>query len=163
MPELTVERVRELFDYDPLTGVLTWKRSGPGRRTNLVAGCPNRIGYLVTRVDGTLLYNHRIVWLLVHGSWPAQQVDHINGVKDDNRLCNLRNASPKTNNENTLRAKRGTFSGVLGATWNARRRCYTAQITSGGVNFNLGGFSTPEAAHAAYITAKRQLHAGNTL
>jgi HNH endonuclease len=163
MTELTAERARELFDYDPLTGVLTWKRSGTGRRANLVAGCVNSLGYLVTRADGELHYNHRLVWLFVHGAWPSQQVDHINGVKYDNRLCNLRSASPKTNSENKSRARRGSVSGILGATWNARRRCYTAQITSGGVNFNLGGFSTPEEANAAYVAAKRLLHAGCTI
>lgn len=164
MPELTAERAREIFNYDPLTGILTWKKRPRGKRdTSLVAGYVNTAGYLVSGVNKRRYYNHRLVWLMVHGSWPANQIDHINGNKADNTISNLRDATSAVNQQNQRHAQMNNACGLLGVCWVERLHKFKACIRKAGKSIHLGMFQTPEAAHAAYLTAKRQLHAGNTL
>lgn len=164
MPELTAERVRELFNYDPLTGVLTWKKQPRGRyKPSLVAGCTDDRGYVVTHAMGRRHYNHRLTWLLVHGAWPAKQIDHINGDKADNRIANLRDVSNTVNMENQCRPTAGNRSGFLGVSWHAGNKKFEAKIMVSGKPIHIGSYTTPEEAHQAYLTAKRQLHAGCTI
>ena len=84
---LTAERLREVLDYDPDTGVFTRKvRTASSVKVGDVAGSLNGKGYIRIRVDGRLYFAHRLAWLYVHGEWPVDQVDHINGIKNDNRI-----------------------------------------------------------------------------
>jgi hypothetical protein len=161
----TAARVRELFDYDPLTGVLV-RRVNVGRKfkAGSKVGSLETWGYMRTKVDEVDCQVHRLVWLHVHGEWPKGQIDHINGDKTDNRLANLREATAELNSQNQRKAMPGNRVGVLGVSpsdktsgrWRARIKC-------GGRIVNLGNHPSPEAAHAAYIEAKRKLHAGCTL
>ena len=158
---LTAERVRELLDYDPETGVLTWKvRRGGRAHLGAVAGVPDGLGYVSIRVDSRLYRAHRLAWLLSHGRWPPEQIDHINGVRDDNRLSNLREATRGQNMENQRRPRAGNTSGFLGVCWHARSKKFMARITTGGTRFYLGVYPDAESAHAAYLKAKRELHVG---
>jgi hypothetical protein len=88
-------------------------------------------------------------------------VDHINGRRDDNRWCNLRDASRLVNQQNMRRAVAGSASGLLGA--HKKRGKWSSQIKVRGVLVKLGIFETADQAHAAYLAAKRQLHEGCTL
>lgn len=99
--------------------------------------------------------------MLVHGSWPRGQVDHINGIKDDNRLCNLRDVSININNQNKRLPFANSHTGVLGV--GMLNGKYRARIRVNGKRKHLGDFETIEDASNAYVNAKRLLHAGNTL
>lgn len=156
---LTAQRLRELLDYNADTGIFTSRRL-----------C-RPVGYLVPPknyqrivVDGQQWLAHRLAWLYVHGEWPADQIDHINGVRTDNRIANLRVVSARANMQNIRAPKANNrSSGLLGATWSARAQKWHAQINLDNKNINLGNYATAQEAHAAYLAAKRRLHEGCTI
>ena len=143
--------------YDPYTGAFTWAVS-PGRRVR--AGTPagtESDGYRQVCYGGKVYKAHRLAWFLVYGAWPSEQVDHRNGVRDDNRIANLRAVGFEGNAQNIRVAyKNNVTSGMLGVT--RRRKKWEAAIMCRGVKHYLGVFATPEDAHAAYVEAKRKLH-----
>lgn len=163
MKTLTVERARELLDYDPETGLLTWKISRPKAKKGAIAGGKAPQGFVQLGVDGGNYKAHRVIWLLVHGVWPPDQIDHKNGVKDDNRLVNLREATDSLNRENVRKPYANNNSGLLGVHWDQHRRRFTAILRKNGRTINLGRYLSKEEAHAAYLQAKRKLHAGCTI
>ena len=163
MPELTAERVRELLEYNPVTGEFCWRNPPNGRTLGQAACSKNGNGYLRTRVDYRLYYNHRLAWLWVHGEWPKHTIDHANGARDDNRLCNLRDVPHRNNIENQRRTPKNSTTGFLGVYWDAINKKFRARIVTNGKRISIGRYTTPEEAHQAYLTAKRQLHAGCTI
>lgn len=156
---LTAEMLREKFDYFPASGKFTRKQTRGRGKIGSEVGCKMNNGYSVIRVGGKLLLAHRLAWLYVHGEWPQFQVDHINGKRDDNRIENLRDATAQINSQNTRHGRGAT--GLLGA--HIRDDHFRSSITVDGRLMNLGTFSTASEAHAAYLSAKRQLHAGCTI
>lgn len=98
--ELTAERARELLDYDKGSGLLRWKaRRGSSKdRSGKVAGCVSKGNhYHLVRVENRMYGAHRLAWLIVTGSWPTFEIDHINRDKTDNRWCNLRDVTHQEN------------------------------------------------------------------
>lgn len=162
MNPLSAERVRELLNYDPETGVFTWRQRRAGVRFGHPTGCPGGGGGLVIRVDGSLRKAHRLAWLYVHGFWPEQEIDHIDGDPTNNRIANLRDVSRRTNQQNLRRASSRSSCGVQGVCRNGKNG-WMATIGYQGKSRYLGTFRTTEEAHAAYVAAKRELHPGNTL
>lgn len=155
--ELTAERLREVLTYDHLTGEFRWRvargsRAGVGR----VAGATNTEGYLQIRVDGPSYLAHRLAWLHVHGSWPTDQLDHINGDQIDNRIANLREVTNQENQHNQCRPHYNNTVGFLGVSTSYGK--WRARIRVGARRVHLGTFDSPEAAHAAYLAAKRKFH-----
>jgi hypothetical protein len=151
------------LDYRPDTGVFVWKKRGGGTgHVGSVAGCVTRNGYRVISVGNVLYMAHRLAWLYIHGEWPAQDIDHINGDRSDNRLVNLRLADRSSNNENRRAARSDSRTGLLGAQPTASGT-YFASIRTRGQYRYLGTFATAQEAHNAYIAAKRIHHEGNTL
>lgn len=162
MNALTLEQVRELLDYDPNTGLLTWRKTRTGTaRSGTVAGTPNLHGYVVVRIYKRHYQAHRLAWLLSTGAWPTQMIDHIDGIRTNNRISNLRDVSRTTNLENRHRAQANSRSGLLGVCQYGNS--WAANIRVKGKQLYLGRFDTPEAAHAAYLSAKRNLHEGCTI
>jgi hypothetical protein len=160
--KLTPERLREVLEYDPETGVFTWiKRTSIRIVVGKRAGCVNKDNYLTIRVDGEIEYGHRLAWLYMHGVMPASQIDHINGDRLDNRMSNLRLASQAINSQNQRRARSDNDSGLLGVS--KKRGRWIAQIAADGRRVPLGTYATPDEAHAAYLDAKRRLHDGCTI
>lgn len=155
---LTAEEARELFSYDPATGFLTYavtlgRRVVKGRR----AGRDRRGGYRLVEVKGRDYYEHRLIWLIVHGRWPKDQIDHINGDDRDNRLCNLRECTSAENNQNHKRKKNKTgLTGVRKAKGCEAR--WVARISHNSRKIYLGIFGSPEEAYTAYVKAKAELH-----
>jgi hypothetical protein len=149
------ERLWELLNYDPDTGVFTWraKTSNSSRvRVGSVAGCVNALGYRVIHIGGRLQYAHRLAWLYMTGEWPSGEMDHINCARGDNRILNLRLATRSQNICNTRRHARNA-SGLKGVHWQPRSRRWRAQITVGGRQRHLGYFDNPIDAHEAYVAA----------
>lgn len=133
------KRLKELLDYCPDSGFFTWRVSHPRAKAGSCAGTKDHYGYLVIRVDQILYKAHRLAWLYVHGVWPAKNLDHINRIKDDNRLCNLRDVSQSVNMHNTSETKKSK-SGVKGVVWKADKRKWKAQIRVAYKTIHLGYF-----------------------
>lgn len=159
---LTAERLREVVDYNPETGVLTRKvrlaqRHRVGDRADMF--WPH-MGYWRLSIDSRRYLAHRCAWLYVHGRWPEHNIDHINGNPADNRIANLRDVPQMVNvqNQRTSRAA----SGLIGAQRFADG-VWRARIKVNGKYRHIGLYDTPEEAHRAYIAAKRKLHEGCTI
>lgn len=157
MSELTQSRLKELLAYDPATGVFTWRISGHGVSVGKIAGCLAATGYRRIRIDSRNYQSHRLAWLYMTGDWPAAEIDHINGVRDDNRLTNLREATRKENSQNLGISPKNT-SGFPGVHWNKQRRKWQAIIGKNGMRKHLGYFDTPDAAFDGYLAAKSEVH-----
>ena len=152
--DLTAEFVRSILDYDPATGALSWKHS-PGRN-NPYVGKPitsvsNR-GYSRLGICGHRYLSHRIIWLLMTGTWPSDEIDHISGVRNDNRWVNLRGATHVENGRNSKISTTNT-SGSKGVHWDIRNNKWQARILLNGKRKNLGRFTDIKAATAVYENA----------
>lgn len=157
MPDgLTAERARELLSYDPDSGIFLWRVS-PSKpvRSGSVAGYCTTNGYRRIRVDKRPYRAHRIAWLIVNGAWPPDQIDHINGRRDDNRICNLRLATHQDNNRNQRKPDSNT-SGVVGVYWNKRRQKWNAYIKVDRKLLDLGCFTNISDATQARMVAERK-------
>lgn len=163
--DLTAARVREVLHYDPLTGVFTWRvKTCRKVVAGTVAGCLSKAnGYVLIRIDGALHLAHRLAFLWMTGAWPKDMVDHRDGVRNNNRWGNLRNATGTLNSQNQRSARGATKSGILGVTWFAQTGKWRAEIKTPGRKLSLGYFSTKDEAQAAYIAAKREHHEGCTV
>jgi hypothetical protein len=159
---ITQERLRAVLHYDPETGVFT-RRIATANRSKVgeVVGSDNGQGYLAARLDGPSYKLHRLAWLYMTGEWPSMDIDHKNGVRDDNRWSNLRHVPRRVNSQNQRRAHRDNATGFLGVSAHGER--FAAKIESDGVCRRLGLYDTPEEAHAVYLRMKRTEHAGCTV
>jgi hypothetical protein len=111
-------------------------------------------GYLSIGLKGRIYYAHRLAWLYVHGEWPVDFIDHINGIRSDNRILNLRECSAAQNSQNLAKQYNKTrLTGVV--PWKKR---FQAKICVDYKRINLGSFKTAEEAHAAYLAAKAKYH-----
>ena len=153
--DLTQERLKAVLKYDPESGVFFWLKSGKGRLPTLIAGTIAKIGYRYIQVDKRFYLAHRLAWLYVYGEWPPEQIDHINGIRSDNRLSNLRCVNNSQNNMNRP-AQKNNKSGLKGVSF-VGGSYYIAQIGFKKRNHYLGCFKTAEEAHAAYAKAASEL------
>lgn len=154
--EFTAARLRELLHYEPRTGKFT-KR---GKPVGFITG----MGYEYLYLDKKSRLAHRMAWLYVYGELPKHQIDHINGVRTDNRISNLRDVVPRVNNENKVKVRcDNKSSGMTGVSWHVHSAKWRARIWQRGVEYRLGLFDTPEGASDAYTEAKRRLHEGCTI
>lgn len=162
---LSAERLREVLHYDPETGAFTWKvRTSNRVSVGAVAGAMLKTGYLSICIDRKFYRAHRLAWLFVHGEWPNADIDHLNGIRTDNRFVNLRAASRSVNQQNLRAARGSTASGMLGVYRSDKKgKPWRSCIKVDGVDRHLGNYATPEDAQAAYIDAKRKLHEGCTI
>jgi hypothetical protein len=148
--KVTAERLRSLFHYCDDTGVFTRIASIPrGGQAGSVAGGKTGAGYVALYIDGRRYWAHRLVWLYMHGRWP-KEIDHINGVRDDNRIANLREVSRRKNGQNRVEHRSGR---LVGCYYLRARKKWVAQIRVSGINKYLGIFPTEREAHEAYESA----------
>lgn len=146
--------------YDPETGLFVRKI----RRIKPYAGTVNsQSGYIDIGILGKTYKAHRLAWFYVYKVWPREDIDHINGIRTDNRLCNLRSVTRRINLQNLRKPKPKNKSGFLGVCQHKKSGKWIAQIRILGKVTKLGYFETPELAHKAYVVAKRQHHAGCTI
>lgn len=111
------ETLNSLFIYDPESGLVTRRIFVNSRaKEGDVVGSMSASGYLQVRIANSNYPLHRIIWVMIYGYMPENFIDHINRVRDDNRLCNLREVSSYCNMRNASRQKRNR-SGVTGVCW----------------------------------------------
>ncbi len=156
MTTLTADDVRRLFNYVTETGKLIRAvRTSNRIRVGDEAGQKNTTGHLQCRVHGRLYLVHRLIWMFVHGKFPEGEIDHIDGNKENNRLCNLRDVSHTENMQNIKKAFAGSKTGLLGAYPHKATGKFAAAIRMNGKQIHLGLFETSADAHAEYLRAKR--------
>lgn len=155
---LTVERLREVLDYDSDTGIFVWRCApSPQVQVGDVAGHLNKKGYVYIGIDGNLYLAQRLAWLYVTGEWPATGIDHKDLDPSHNWFSNLREATQLQNLKNVPRHK-DNQSGYKGVIFDKTRGKYRAEIMTDGKRKYLGRFNTGVEAHAAYSAASLQQH-----
>lgn len=150
----------KFFSYDPDTGVLT--RRLPISASCLagdVVGTPNKKGYLMTQISRKGHMVHRLIWTYVYGFSPSLHIDHINRIKSDNRLSNLREVTNVQNCLNSSLSKRNK-SGIKGVSFFEKNNCWIAAIGIGGKSKYLGSFKTKEEAAVARRAAMLEICGG---
>lgn len=153
--DLLAAELRKTFSYDPDTGLFE-RICSSGRAKAGYVPQPNSEGYIRIRLGKKMYAGHRLAWLWVHGNLPDGEIDHINGVKHDNRICNLRDVSHAINAANLVGPQANSTTGHLGVT--RYKRKWRAQISVSGKMRYIGLFATPEDAHRAYLAAKAIHH-----
>ncbi len=155
--EITSEALHQHLDYNPDTGALVVK-PGFGKHGACRPVATKKDGYLVFKIggrNGRQIRAHRAIWCMVHGQWPKGEIDHINGVRDDNRLENLRELTHRENIIN-MKAKKNNTSGYRGVSKASNANRWIAHICVNYRTIYLGRFDTAEEASDAYeIAAKK--------
>jgi hypothetical protein len=153
------EDIKKLLEYDVNTGNLYWKTKPLNRKTNL-AGHTTSAGYININISGRIYKSHHVVWVIYYGEFPdvsINVIDHINGIKNDNRIGNLRLVSKSKNSINTSIYLNNT-SGIKGVCHNKSKNRWEAYISAGGKRISLGTFKTIEGAISARKEAELIYH-----
>jgi hypothetical protein len=153
--------MKRVLRYDLETGEFWWTDDAPTKVAGKTANAKDRLGYVCIKVSGKMYKAHRLAWAFVHGHFPEEHIDHINGNPSDNRIFNLRLADRRLNMQNQRRARSDSATGLLGVSKNGAG--WRAEIRVDGKKVNLGTHQTPELAHLAYVEAKRKHHEGCTI
>ncbi len=134
------DRLHEILKYDSESGLFTWKvRTSKRVRKGQIAGTVKNDGYVRIRIDGSLYLAHRLAWLYHYGTFPENEIDHINRNKSDNRIENLRDVDRITNAINKDLQSNNT-SGVVGVRWHCKSCRWQAYIGVNGKTIQLGKF-----------------------
>lgn len=146
---LNAEQVREMFDYNPATGIFLWKSPTNPNSTPIgsIAGSANANGYHSILIFRSRYLAHRLAWLYMTGEWPTALIDHIDGNRQNNAFSNLREATDAHNNQNRK---------ADGYSFSERDQIYRAKICVNGQTIHLGMFQTADEARAAYIDANKK-------
>jgi hypothetical protein len=159
MTELTQDRLKESLSYDPDTGLFTWiKKPSKKIKVGSTAGCKHPNGYIRIQIDYKLYGAHQLAWLYVYGESPACDIDHVDELKDNNRIVNLRLDVNRENPHNVSKPRSDNTSGYRGVDWREDLKKWQARIMVNGKSKHLGYFNTAVEAYAAYLCAKRKLH-----
>lgn len=150
---LTIERLREVLDYNPCTGKFIWKIQPNGRVfIGSEAGTIEK-GYIRIQIDKRIYRAHRLAWFYVHGVWPSKLIDHKDQNKTHNWLTNLRDASDSQNKINSNAPKNNT-SGIKGVSWNKYNNKWAARLA----NKHLGYFSSKDEAAEVYLYKAKEVY-----
>ena len=157
-PILTIETLRKILRYDPDTGKLFWRERTPDlfssgkqtaehrcRRWNScfsgkeAMSVDDGAGYSQGTIFNKKYRAHRVIWAIVNGSWPVNEIDHIDQDRSNNRIGNLREATSQENARNSCMRSNNT-SGTTGVFWDKATQKWAARIMIDGQNKNLGRF-----------------------
>lgn len=148
MKSISAEAVRNLLTYDQETGVFTWRSARGRAAAGSKAGTKHGRGYVQIRISGRNYFAHRLAWLYISGQMPSAEIDHINGVTSDNRICNLRHVSHQSNQRNMARY-RSNRSGITGVSFDRGMRKWVSSISTNEGRKVLGYFSDKDDAAQA--------------
>ncbi len=157
---LAWERLNEILDIEPWSGLMFWKNVSSRRAKALngkEAGTLNCHGYVQIGIDGRNYRRSRLMWFYVHRVWPKEEVDHENLKKDDDRIANLREATYSQNMYNRPCPKNNS-TGHKGVDWRPKKSRFRARITAEGKTITVGHFLTLRDAIVARETAQLKHH-----
>jgi len=171
---VTPDMVRDVLEYNHETGVMTWKERPVSmfknedfqkiwntRFAGNTVGTRHTNGYLKVTINYKQLFVHRVAFAHYYERWPDKEIDHINNIRDDNRIVNLREVTRTENLENqSLISPRNKSSGLLGVHWSDHVNNWVAHITTNKKIYHLGVFDDKYEAQKAYLSAKEKVHAG---
>lgn len=153
---MTQERLHQLLNYDPKTGIFTWKIRKGRMRAGTRAGYIKSNGYEAIMLDWKMYFSHRLAWLFVHGSMP-DYIDHINTIPLDNRIENLRPCSPLENCSNQ-KIRPNNTSGVKGVSWSKAAKKWVGEVGKKGHKSYIGLFNSIEEAEQAVRIHRIKIH-----
>lgn len=151
---MNIDELKSLLSCDLETGAIHWIAKGKGMIKKKAAGTLLHSGYLGICIGPKRWQAHRIAWALHHGEWPKDQIDHINGIKTDNRICNLREATNSQNGKN-LGLSKANKSGVKGVSFENYTQKWKASIKVESKTISLGRFNSIEDAAIARKLAEQ--------
>lgn len=156
-PTLTQEYLKSVVSYDPETGIFTrLVATSSATKVGAILGTQKSDGYLIGYVNSKLYRMHRLAWYYMTGYWPMVLIDHINGVKNDNRWCNLREAT-KIQNAYNLKMHKSNTTGFKGVVMIHATK-WKAQIREAGTVNHIGYFDSAIEAAKAYQKEAERLH-----
>jgi hypothetical protein len=161
MKNLTQEELKKNVSYDPETGIFARLIACHGKvKIGDIVNKPDQ-GYYKISVNSKVYLAHRLAWLYMTGSFPTGSIDHIDGIKTNNKWSNLRDVTRRTNAQNVSTARADNVTGLLGAHYRKEDDRYSSCIQiSNGSKIYLGIFDSAEEAHSTYMEAKRKYHEG---
>jgi hypothetical protein len=156
---ITREELLIYLRYEPSTGLFTWRAHPQRSRVGQLAGTTNKQGYVIITINKKLYKAHRLAFLFMTGEFPNSnlQVDHIDGVCDNNRWCNLRIATAAQNQHNSKIAINNS-TGVKGVSFNKRTNKYAVDVRLNKQHNYLGEYATLDEASKVAKSARLQLH-----
>ena len=147
--------IRERLQYDPETGSIIWLiATNNSTKVGSEAGWKTIQGYRRLRINTVLYQAHRIAWFLYYGSMPSDQIDHINGVRGDNRITNLRVVTNRENGQNMSIHREGRLPGTYKIK-KCRTKPWVARAKINGKNIHIGCYPTEIEAYNAYMAKVR--------
>lgn len=165
--KITCEQLQGILSYNPKTGAFQYRVKRGAQNAGTVAGGKMVRGNWSIGINYKRYSAHRLAWLYMTGIWPENEIDHIDGNPLNNRWDNLREVTGAQNKQNYRRPRIDNKSGYLGVYLHGKNKNgsdrWRARINLDGKAVHLGLFDTPQEAHAAYVEAKRKLHAFGTL
>lgn len=158
---IDIVSLKECLRYEKETGLFYWLIKGCRNSVGDVAGTTCIRGYVNICVKNRIYKAHRLAWLYVYGSWPKNQIDHIDRNKSNNSISNLRDVPQSLNQQNRVNHRNDNKINMLGVSlWSDGRSGFKSQINVGGKIKYLGTYDTKEQAHEAYLIAKNKYHPG---
>lgn len=151
--KISHEKLKEMLTYNPETGLFTWNVQRMRIKAGSVAGSKERNGYIVIAIQGKYYKAHRLAYFYVNGSWPVNNIDHINRVRDDNRITNLRDATFDENRMNNSVYSNNT-SGFPGVSWHKRKNKWVVRTSQLGKDRTHGAFENLIDAIACRIRSE---------
>jgi hypothetical protein len=153
------DRIREVLDYSPETGLFIWKPNQKNKKLiGKAAGTITQFGYIRICIDGKRYMAHRLAWYITYGHFDSGEIDHINHIKTDNRIANLRLVSKSVNQQNKFLPNSNSSTGILGVSYKTRSDKYIVTICIDGKNRYAGSYRNVRDAEQAYLFAKMQFH-----
>ena len=161
---LDQDSLKEILHYEPDTGLLTAKTNRRKISIGQAVGTKTPDGYIQVGIQYELYLAHRLIWLYMTGDWPADHIDHINHIRDDNRWANIRSVTQAENNKN-LALRSDNSSGVSGIYWAKAANRWIVNMWVNGKNKNLGSFKCKFEALCCRQSAANELgyHANHGL
>ncbi len=155
---LTQEELKTQLHYNPETGIFIRLISGGNNKYKVgsVAGGFDALGYIAINISGKKYKAHRLAWFYIHGEWPKDKIDHINCIRSDNKIKNLRESTQQENCFNSCKRKNNKtgYKGVVLTKTGKYKACATLNYK----NINLGYYENAKDAYMAYINFAKKNH-----